>query len=84
MDVIDFLKGKLEDLCHVLFPGSLVEIERFAGVGIWPYIIGPDGEEIEGEEIARRLISYQADPSADSEYLRAVAATKYCLEVFKE
>ncbi|MBI3495416.1 hypothetical protein HY065_02205, partial [Candidatus Berkelbacteria bacterium] len=58
MDAQQFLMAKLEELCLKLFPGSLVEVKDFGGVGIWPYL-DADGNEVPNEDIAAKLKEYR-------------------------
>lgn len=74
-----FCKFRLGEICKKIFPESLVEIKEYGWVGIWPYILDSNGDEVSNDRIAKELRLYKG---VDKEEDSAIAATKRLSEFF--
>lgn len=80
MDASKYYQVALADVVARLFPGALVEIQAFPGVGIWPYVVGPDGEEVSDQAIAAALAPLRNDTNLPKHERIAVLSTRDCLK----
>ena len=84
MDAVEYQRMLLEDCIEKLFPNTLIEIKRYPGVGMWPYILDQEGNQIEDNIIASVLVEYIKGLDDREEKRHLFIAVNHCLETFTD